>query len=221
MKPYLELTRKIVIAAREAKVGYFVMVGGCGSLHTPGDRLKSCLESTSWWLSYRRGISDSEAHVAYMEERLGSMGSSLRNYRNARKLLRDGKADDEARKIIEDYENGVLNNDKALTFITACRTAFMFFDGNTSFKWTYVSPPALYRSGKRTGNYDTIFDELPIRPTQGDPENFDGRLHGITAADLAIAIADEAEAQTRIGRHWSAYADMSDDTPTPSYITLS
>lgn len=218
----MELTRKVIIAVKEARVPYFIMVGGCGSLNLPGTRLQTCSESKEWWLAYRRGIADSHAHVAYMEERLGSMGSSLRNYRDARAKLREGKADDKVLTVIKEYEQAVLRNDKALAFVTACRTTFMFFDGNTSFPWTFVSPPALYRSGKRTGSYETIFDEIPLKPAKegADPGSLEGRLHGITAADLAIAIADEAEAKTRIGRHWSAYADMSDDTPRPSYVTL-
>ncbi|KPM40131.1 hypothetical protein AK830_g6425 [Neonectria ditissima] len=221
-QPFLELTRKIIIAAKESKVAYFIMVGGCGSLNIPWNRLQTCSESKDWWLAYRRGIADSHAHVTYMEERLGSMGSSLRSYRDARIKLRQGTADDESLRLIEEYEQAVSNNDKALNFVTACRTSFMFFDGNTSFRWTFVSPPALYRPGKRTGNYKVVFDELPVKPrdfASGESE-FNGRLHGITAADLAIAIADEAEAQTRLRRHWSAYADMSDDNPAPSYVVL-
>jgi len=214
------LTRKIIIAAKEAKVGYFVMVGGCGSLHMPGNRFQTCCESKDFWLWYRRGIADSHAHVAYMEERLGSMGSSLRAYRNARQLERAGGADNVSRKIIDDYERAVLERDNALEFVTAGRTSFMFFDGNASFKWTFVSPPALYRSGKRTGSYATIIDELPVKPFKENPDNLDGRLHGISAADLAIAISDDAEKQTMSGKHWSAYADMSDDTPVPSYAKL-
>ncbi|VUC37791.1 unnamed protein product [Clonostachys rosea] len=219
---FLEMTRKIIIAAKEAKVGYFVMVGGCGSLNLPGTRLRSCSESRDWWLSYRRGIADSNAHVAYMEERLGSMGSALRKYRDARKELRNGTADADMHKFIDEYEQAVLSNDKAKEFVTACRTSFMFFDGNTSFKWTYVSPSALYRSGTRTGSYETVFDEIPLKPVKkgGQEDDLEGRLHGISAADLAIAIADEIETQEKIGRHWSAFADMSDDTPTPSYVTL-
>ncbi|KAI1871225.1 uncharacterized protein JN550_004670 [Neoarthrinium moseri] len=175
-----------------------------------------------FWLNYRRGISDSHAHVCYMEERLGSLGVDLRHFRNNRISLREGGADEQIKKAIHDYEQSVLRSDKALEFVTAARTCFMFFDGNTSFRWTFVSPPALYRPGKRTGNYQTILDEIPLKPSNadGDVTDLENRLHGITAADLAIAIADEAETQKFIGKHWSAFADMSDDTPTPSYVTL-
>ncbi|KAK9784461.1 putative NAD(P)-binding domain-containing protein [Seiridium cardinale] len=221
-QPFIELTRKIIIAAKEAKVGYFIMVGGCGSLNLPGDRLKTCSESKEWWLSYRRGIADSEAHVTYMEERLGSLGSALRNYRNARLQLRAGRQDGATLQVIQDYEEAVLQSDKALTFVTACRTSYMFFNGNTSFLWTFVSPSALYRPGKRTGCYEVIFDELPVKPAQSpdSSQSFDGRLHGISVADLAIAIADEAERKEKVWTHWSAFADLSDDTPAVSYVTL-
>ncbi|ETS80075.1 hypothetical protein PFICI_07604 [Pestalotiopsis fici W106-1] len=219
---FIELTRKIIIAVKAARVGYFIMVGGCGSLQLPGQTLQTCLESKDWWLAYRKGIADSEAHVAYMEERLGSLGSSLRSYRQARLLVQSGGDDEAARKTIEDYEAAVLRNDKALTFVTACRTSYMFFDGNTSFRWTFVSPSALYRPGKRTGHYEVVFDEVPLKPARdnGSDDGLDGRLHGITASDLAIAIADEAEWKEKTFRHWSAFGDLSDDTPTPSYVIL-
>lgn len=187
----------------------------------PGKPYQSVCESAEWWVAYRRGIADSEAHVAYMEDRLGSMGSSLRNYRNARKLAKEGKPTEESKKIIAEYEEKARNNDSARIFVTACRTSFMFFDGNTSFRWTFISPSALYRPGARSGKYEVIFDEIPLKSkVEDDPLDLESRLHGITAADLAIAIADEAEQQTRVGRHWSAYGDLSNDEPTPSYVTI-
>ncbi|TVY58377.1 hypothetical protein LCER1_G000855 [Lachnellula cervina] len=218
--PYLEVTRKIVLAIRLAKVGYFVMVGGCGSLYMPGSLEKCVLEDNDWWISYRRGIADSEAHTSYMEERLGPMGSGLRAYRNARIAKASGNTSDEIEEVIKEYEGYVRSNDKALVFITACRTSFMFFDGNTAFPWTFVSPPALYRPGRRTGAYDIQFDVLPVKGDAKDPRNLDGRLHGISASDMAIAIADEVEGKKMKWRHWTAFADMSDDTPTPSYLSL-
>jgi len=157
-----------------------------------------------------------------MEERLGSMGTSLRRYRDARLAVRQGIADAATEELVEKYEEAVMANDSALEFVMAGRTSFMFFDGNTSFNWTYVSPPALYRSGARTGSYDIIVDELPVKPApEGqDESDLTGRLHGISAADLAIAIADEIDNKKLLGKHWSAYADMSDDIPTPSYVRL-
>jgi len=203
-----------------ASVGYFIMVGGCGSLYMPGTTERSVLEDKDWWMSYRRGIADSEAHTSYMEDRLGPMGSGLRAYRNARAAKASGNATPESTKVIEDYEAYVRGNDRALQFVTACRTSFMFFDGNTAFPWTFVSPPALYRPGRRTGEYKTRFDTLPVKGDEEDPKNLDDRLHGISASDLAVAIADEAVSKERKWRHWTAFADMSDDTPYPSYVTL-
>lgn len=218
--PFVEVTRKIVLAIKLAKVGYFIMIGGCCSLNMPGNDHRSVLEDKAWWLSYRRGIADSEAHTSYMEERLGPMGSGLRAYRTARQAVAAGTVNDKTQKIIDDYEAYVAGNDRALEFVTACRTTFMFFDGNESFPWSFVSPPALYRSGKRTGEYEVKYDVLPLKGNNDDPTNLDGRLHGISAADLAIAIADEATTQEKKWKHWTAFADMSDDCPTPSYVTL-
>lgn len=218
--PFLEVTRKIVLAIKLAKVKYFIMVGGCGSLYMPGGNFVNVLENKEWWLEYRRAIADSEAHTSYMEERLGPMGSGLRRYRIARLAQRAGRETVETQTIIKDYEGYVQRSDRALEFVTGCRTSFMFFDGNTSFRWSFVSPSALYRPGKRTGSYDVCFDEIPLKGDQHDPTNLGGRLHGISAADLAIAISDEAESQKRCWRHWSAFADLSDDTPTPSYVAL-
>lgn len=218
--PFLEVTRKVVIAVRIAQPKYFVMVGGAGSLYMPGMGHQCTLENKDWWISYRRAIADSEAHTSYMEERLGPMGSGLRAYRNARGAAKEGKATKESQKVIDDYESYVRSNDKALQFITGCRTSFMFFDGNTSFRWTFVSPSSLYRPGKRTGHYQVSFDTQPLKGDMKSSKDLDGRLHGISASDLAIAIADEIERPEKEGKHWSAYADLSDDTPTPSYITL-
>ncbi len=196
------------------------MVGGCGSLYMPRSGYQCVLENKDWWLAYRRGIADSEAHTSYMEERLGPMGAGLRAYRNARATQLKGEETPHTRQVIEEYEAYVRSNDKALAFITGCRTSFMFFDGNTAFRWTFVSPSALYRPGRRTGTYNVRFDVLPLKGDEDDPMDLEGRLHGISAADLAIAIADEAENPTKERRHWTAFADMSDDTPTPSYVTL-
>ena len=145
--PFVETTRKIVLAAKRAKVPYFIMVGGCGSLYLPGQEDDTACDSRQWWLQYRRGIADSEAHVQYMEERLGHLGSSLRSFRNARLAKAQGKATEQDEKTIEEYEHNILHGDYSATFVKSCRTTYMFFDGNESFRWSFLSPSALFRPG--------------------------------------------------------------------------
>jgi hypothetical protein len=145
--PFVETTRKIVLAIKRAKVPYIIMVGGCGSLYLPGQEDDTACDSRQWWLCYRRGIADSEAHVQYMEERLGHLGSSLRAYRNARLARKNGKATEADEKTIAEYEHNVLHGDYSSTFVKSCRTSYMFFDGNKSFRWSFLSPSALFRPG--------------------------------------------------------------------------
>ncbi|KIL89349.1 nad-dependent epimerase dehydratase [Fusarium avenaceum] len=220
--PFIEVIRKIILAVKRAKVGYFVMLGGTGSLHVPHEDGICVADSKDFFLAYRRGIADSHAHVTYMEERLGPLGSNLRVYRNARLALRGNSEEDKAKAkdVINEYEAKLKQGDAAAEFIKAARTTVMFFDGNRSFDWTYVSPSALYRPGKRTGKYEVTVNHLPLK---GEPQGdnlLEGRLLGVSAADLAIAIADEVETRKYIYQHWSATSDLSDDAPAPSYLTL-
>lgn len=220
--PFIEVIRKIILAVKRAKVGYFVMLGGTGSLHVPHEDGVCVADSKDFFLAYRRGIADSHAHVTYMEERLGPMGSNLRAYRNARLVLRgidEGKKD-EAKRVVAEYETRLKQGDAAAEFIKAARTTLMFFDGNKSFDWTYVSPSALYRPGKRTGEYKVTIDNLPLKGEPKGENPLEGRLLGVSAADLAIAIADEVETRKYKYQHWSATSDLSDDNPAPSYLTL-
>jgi hypothetical protein len=46
------------------------------------------------------------------------------------------------------------------------------------------------------------------------------KLLGISIADFAIAIVDEAESEKHAFKHWTVTASLEDDTPTPSYVTL-
>lgn len=228
--PFVETTRKIVLAVRRAKVPYFIMVGGCGSLYLPGQQDDTACDSRKWWLQYRRGIADSEAHVQYMEERLGHLGTSLRSYRNARLARKNGKATEEDEKTIAEYEHNVLHGDYSSTFVKSCRTTYMFFDGNQSFRWSFLSPSALFRPGgnlfkniillilERTGEYVAHDDHIPLSGGTGDLEK--DKLLGISIADFAIAIADEAETEDHVFQHWTVTGSLEDDTPTPSYVTL-
>src|SRR5579862_2756926 len=222
VEPFVELTRKVVLAIKLAKVPYFTKIGGTGSLYVPsykGGHVTAC-DYPEFWRAYRHQIADSEAHTVYMEERLAPIGAGLRKLRHARAARREGRATREDLDFIADYEKKVMAQDDSLTFVRAGRTTFMFFDGNTSFKWSYASPPPMYRPGRRTGEYRVVQDVLPLDPPDTDPSDLEGHLLGITVADMAVAVADDAESQENAYKHWTAVGSLMPDTPAPSYITL-
>jgi putative NADH-flavin reductase len=218
--PFLETVRKLVLAVKASKVGYFLFVGGAGSLHVPNTS-ECCVDHPDFFMAYRRAIATSEAHICYMEERLGIIGDAIRQYRNARIAQQEGKATDEDVKVIAEYEADIRSKDKAADFIKAGRTAYMFFEGRTDFAWSFVSPSALYRPGKRTGKYEVSVDDMVLLGEQKEGESlFEGRLTGISVGDMAIAIADEVEGRKLVGKHWSAWGDIGDDKPGKAYLTL-
>jgi len=218
--PFLETVRKLILAYKLSSASYFLFVGGAGSLHVPGTSTP-CVDHPDFFLAYRRAISTSLAHIAYMEERLGIMGTSLRRYREARIAERENRASEADMHSINEYEAAIKKQDMASDFIKAGRTAYMFFDGNESFRWSFVSPPALYRPGRRTGTYEISVDEMVLEGQQQEGSSvFEGRLTGISVADMAIAIADEVEGRKLVWKHWSAWGDMSEDVPAPAYLTL-
>ncbi|EUC31231.1 hypothetical protein COCCADRAFT_6851 [Bipolaris zeicola 26-R-13] len=215
--PFLESVRKIILAHKLHPTSYFLFVGGAGSLHVPGTSLP-CVDHPDFFLAYRRAISTSLAHIAYMEERLGIMGTALRRYRTAR--LASPPSEEDLAAIAE-YERHIQSKDDANDFIKAGRTSFMFFDGRTDFNWSFVSPPALYRPGKRTGKYEISVDDMVLLGERQEGKDiFEGRLTGISVGDMAIAIADEVEQRKLVGTHWSAWGDISEDVPAPAYASL-
>jgi hypothetical protein len=224
----VEITRKIVLASRAAKVPYFIMVGGTGSLYVPGQDHLCAGEYGHFWRAFRQSIADSESHVQYMEERLGPLGIGLRTLRNARQKVREGTATDDDIKYMKEYYEQTFRGDYSQTFVKAARVTWMFFDGNTSSNWSYASPPPRYRPCARGEEYTISYDYLPLsekhRPEfylgwdKGDPEDIEGRLEGISTADFARALADDAETQAQKGKHWTAFTPLNDDTPYPSYL---
>jgi len=222
VEPFVELCRKIVLAVKLAKVPYLIKIGGTSSLYVPnykGGHVTAC-DYPEFWRAYRHQIADSEAHTQYMEDRLRPIGEGLRILRNARIARREGRATKQDLDYIAEYERKVMAADDSLTFVRAARTTFMMFDGNTSFPWTFASPPPMYRPGKRSGEYTVMEDILPLDPPGPDSKNLEGRLMGITVADMAVAIADDAETQANKWKHWTVVGSLKDDTPTPSYLTL-
>ncbi|KAE8319500.1 hypothetical protein BDV41DRAFT_571130 [Aspergillus transmontanensis] len=217
--PYVETVRKLILAVKLADVKYFVFVGGAGSLLVPGTH-ESLADYPGFFYAYRRQMAESDAHVRYMEERLGPIGTLLRSYRNARLAEKSGRATAEDMDTIRTYEESIRKNDRASEYIKAGRACLLFFEGNTSFPWTFVSPSPLYRPGRRTGSYEITIDYVPLKEAKRGGDVLDGRLTGISAADLAVAIADEIENPQLIYKHWTASGDLSDDTVYPTYVTV-
>lgn len=216
--PYLEVVRKLVLAVKLANIKYFVFVGGAGSLVVPGTQ-ESLSDHPNFFYAYRRQMAESDSHVRYMEERLGPIGDALRSYRNARLAENSSRATAADLELIQAYEDNIRKKDRASEYIKAGRASLLFFEGNTSFSWTFVSPSPLYRPGPRTGTYEITIDYVPLKGVQKGEDILDGRLTGISAADLAVAIADEIESPKLQHKHWTASADLSDDTVYPSYLT--
>jgi hypothetical protein len=224
---HVETTRKIVIASEAAKINYFVQIGGTASLEIPGEPYTTAADSREWWLAYRRAGADSEVATLHMEARFppGPIADAVRAYRNARIALKEGKATAEHHEAIKQTEDPILHGDAFVHDLPlAARMGFMMFEGNTSFKWTFVSPPAMYLAGKRTGRYTVWIDQVPMaeKAEAGsvDGNKFEGRLLGISPADLAVAIADEVEGRELAGKHWSAVSDWDDGKIRTGVVTL-
>lgn len=226
---FLETVRKILIAVKSSKPQpYFIVIGGTGSLELGRSQpYETVADSREFWLAYRRAVADSEAATAHMEERIGGgpMAEGMRKYRNARIALHAGKASDADRQAIKEAEEPVVSGPNPLPDLPlAARASFLMFEGNESFRWSFVSPSGQYRPGPRTGKYEVIRDTVPLAPeSAGDSKSenqYEGRLLGISAADLGVAIADEAEKQEKVGWHWSAFAELPSDEAMSSYARI-
>ncbi|KAK5360766.1 hypothetical protein LTS03_005627 [Exophiala xenobiotica] len=243
--PYIEITRKIFRAAKIARPQYFINVGGAGSLELPEIEPHLCAaDSGYFWrayvfkmtglrrrdLQFRQAFADSEAQIQYMEERLGPLGSGLRRLRNARLKARDGTASDEDVAFIKEYLQKAYDGDYSQTFVKAGRVTWLFFDGDTSWNWSFVSPPALYRPCRGGEEYHILEDLTPLKDTpdprfysgwyKDDPKDIEGRLRGISTVDFVRAVADDAESKFGLQKHWTAWTELEDDTPLPSYVTF-
>ena len=185
--PYVELSRKLVRAAKIAKPAYFINVGGAGSLEIPKIEPHLCAaDSGHFWRAvgvaskhpfpqprliltkssqFRQAFADSESQIQYMEERLGPLGAGLRKLRSARVKVREGSATDEDVAFIKKYLQDAFDGDYSQTFVRAARVTWMFFEGDSNWNWSYASPPALYRPCLGGEEYHIVEDLLPMTDT--------------------------------------------------------
>lgn len=164
-----------------------------------------------------------------MVERIGPgpVAESFEEYRNARLAVKAGQLTKIDQSKIEQTEVMILQGPNPFPDLPlAARAALVMFEGNDSFKWSFVSPPARYRPGAKTGKYEIWKDKIPMSSTSSaetatpDWDEVQRNLLGISVADLAVAIVDEVEAPQKVGVHWSAIGDLVDDVPRSGYVTI-
>lgn len=205
---------------------YFVMVGGAGSLELPDRPYMTAADDASFFSAYGRAMIASEAYITHCQDWDGNFAARLRAARDSWLAEREGRGTKETREVLASMDKTMSDmSSQGVDFITGARATYMFFDGNTSFKWTYISPPPLYRPGTRTGLYDVVLDRMPLQLEEnGDGGDslftFEGRLQSISVPDMAVAIADEVEQQTKVWKHWCPYTKGLDDKPGPTYATI-
>jgi putative NADH-flavin reductase len=199
--PYIEITRKIVIAVRHLKSIYLIEVGGTGSLKIPTNQFETALDSEDFWIAYFQGCADSAAYRSYADARFPKFATLLARYKDIRETQ---ELDEEDQEFLDEMAQFSKTRVTQSHFIMACRATLLFFEGNHEFHWTFLSAPPGFRPGPKTGKYAVGGNgTLPIEGSQEPP--YEGRLLGITVKDMAAVIADEAEMRKMEGKHWTAW----------------
>ncbi|CAI6331484.1 unnamed protein product [Periconia digitata] len=214
---FLETVRKAILAVKTIKNNegsgknkrpYLIFIGGAGSLHAPSTH-EACIDTPTFLLAYRRALGTSAAQIAYMEARAGTLLPGLHAYRSARISQTNGTATAAELSTITAFDSDDESMKSAVRFIKAARAAYLFFEGDEGFEWSFVSPAALYRAGRGTGGYEVKVDEVVLVGERREGESvFEGRLTGVQAGDLARAVVDEVEGRRLVWRHWCAWGDV-------------
>ena len=189
-KAVVEAGWRIKRAFVEVRGQYLITIGGASSLLTPsGTQMFEDPRWPSWYfnaatpehLRYLHGITRAEMfeQLAQSRERIlatpGLDPQSDWPEESARQFIR---------KIADNHDKG-----------EGGRAQLEFFRNDATIRWSFASPPWFMRPGPRIGTYRITIDTLPL---EGDLPA------GIAVADMALAVADEAEAQKLVHRHWSA-----------------
>jgi putative NADH-flavin reductase len=209
--PFIEITRKVVLAIKHLKTPYLIMIGGTGSLSIPGKRFSTAVDSEDFWTAYFQHAADSAAYRSYAEARFPKFATMLHRYHDIRQQSEHDEEDREFLRNMVDFSKTRVTQSH---FIMACRASLQFFEGNRDFEWTFLSPSPGFKPGPKTGKYDIGEDAvMPIDGSQEPP--YEGRLLGITIKDLACAIADDVESRKMKGKHWTVWTPRKDAVDVP------
>ncbi|KAK9461266.1 uncharacterized protein V1516DRAFT_675472 [Lipomyces oligophaga] len=218
-KLYVEATTQIISAFKYAtnkrrRLGqncYLITIGSAGSLIIPGSEGVRAVDDEEFWTEYIRSLVQSRIQTAFFKELYPDKSDLIEIYRKAYIDAVDEEASQDQLNFMSNFEDQIVNHGH--DFIRAVTATYLFYEGNESFDWTLLSPPALYCPGKRTGEYDVrLEDQLPLSTDDNDDS-----LPGISAWDLALAVADEAERKGMKWIQWTVTGDQSDDSLAPTY----
>ena len=169
---------------------YLINIGGASSLWSPNGT--QMFEDPHWPAWYFNAASPE--HLRYLH---GMTGKDIfeKLARSRERILAtpglDPLSDWPEEEFREFIQKVAENHDKG----EAGRAQLEFFRNDFTIRWSFVSPPWFMRPGVRAGEYRIVIDELPM----------EGNIPaGISVSDLALAIADEAEGQKLVHKHWSA-----------------
>ncbi len=184
-----EGTRRIIKAFRKAKGKYLMYVGGAASLYVKPDlQMFDDPRFPSWYFGVAPAV-----HLRW----LGDVTKEDFFYAAAERKESGEIKPGESDKILEEC----VKNWTQVPLLEGCRIALDLFEGRNDFAWSFLSPPWLYRPGTGCGHYETSADFMVF-------EN--GVPTGIALPDLALALADEVEAQALIHKHWTIYGKQVD-----------
>lgn len=177
-----EGTRRLIQAFRRAQGRYLLYVGGAASLFVaPGVQMFDDPRFPAWYF----GVMPA-GHLRWLGDITGQRFFYEAAGRKEDGLIPPGQTDPELEAHVKSWTRVPL--------LEGCRLALDLFERRTDFRWSFLSPPWLYRPGRGSGGYRLGVDFMLF-------EN--GIPTGIAVPDLALALADEVENQTLVHKHWT------------------
>ena len=184
-----EGTRRIIKAFREAGGRYLVYLGGAASLFVrPGVQMFDDERFPRWYFGTHPPV-----HLRWLGDitHLDFFYAAAERKENG--TVPPGQTDPELEEAIKDWNHVPL--------LEGCRIALDLFEGRTDFRWSFLSPPWRFRPGTGTGRYELGVDFMIFK---------NGIPSGIALPDLALAVADEVEAQALVHKHWTLAGEQQD-----------
>lgn len=192
-KGAVEAGWRVKRAVKAAGNPYLIHIGGVGSLWTP--RGVQMLEDPLWPAWYLN-----TASPEYLRHLLKMTGiGAFELLASERESIVASGGHPHADFISEEAHAFIAAMSTSHELAQGCRAAYEILSEDRTLSWTFASPPWFLMYGPRTGKYRITVDTLPL-------EN--DIPAGISVADMAIAIADEAENRNLTYKHWSAATDL-------------